>query len=68
MFVRATLILVVFNLAIWYSITKLPNLMCRQYFCVYGSLIFVVWEGITSENINRTKYFTLLIFDGKGHR
>ena len=31
---RATLILAGFNLAIWWSITKLSNKMYRQYFCV----------------------------------
>ena len=35
-FVRTTLILAVFNLAIWCSIAKSPNLMYRQYFCVYS--------------------------------
>ena len=29
-----------FNLAIWYSIAKSPNLVYRQYFCVYGIPIY----------------------------
>ena len=39
-YVHTTLSLAVLNLVIWCSIDKLPNLMYRQYFCIYVKLYF----------------------------